>query len=203
MSQAPNKPFAEACEINKHPILEVLRHYFTDPGLVLEIGAGTGQHAIHFASNLKHLIWWPSDLAVNLAGMQLWFDEVDLENLRAPMALDVCLNDWRHECVDYAYSSNTVHIMSWPQVVCLFELLAKAMHAGALFVLYGPFKYGDEHTSQSNYDFDLWLRARDPQSGVRDVYELQKLAAQNQIELIADKEMPINNRSLIWRKLQP
>lgn len=195
-----NKPFSEACEINKEPILQVLKQYFEKPGQVLEIGAGTGQHAIHFAANLAHLNWCSSDRAENLPGIQLWFNEVELTNLKTPVEIDVCHHQWSDDPVDYVYSANTVHIMSWAQVECLFEFLASAMKPAAIFVLYGPFSYNGKHVSESNIRFDQWLKARDPLSGVRDVEALEKLAAVHHMQLLADVEMPINNRSLIWQK---
>ena len=124
------KPYSEACERNREPILQVLRQWFTQPGTALEIGAGTGQHAVHFAGHLPHLQWQPTDCEENLAGIGLWVSEAALPNLRAPLKLDVRDSKWPVETVDYIFSANTAHIMSWPEVELMFAGVGRVLRAG-------------------------------------------------------------------------
>lgn len=194
------KPFAEACEQNKQPILAVLRDQFADCRAILEIGSGTGQHAVYFAARLPHLHWQPSDVAENLPGIRQWLAEDGGDNLADPLRLDVSTSDWPTGPYDGVFSANSVHIMSWPQVEATFAGVGRVLRPGGRFCLYGPFKYHGVHTSESNARFDIFLRQRDPQSGVRDVDDLQALAAAAGLSLIEDIEMPVNNRILVWQK---
>ncbi|MEI2741171.1 MAG: DUF938 domain-containing protein [Candidatus Competibacter sp.] len=192
------KPYSEACDQNKEPILEVLRRFFVRPGRIVEIGGGTGQHAVHFARALPHLDWQATDVADNLPGMRLWFAEAELPNLRPPLALDVRQDPWPVAQADGVFSANTAHIMSWSAVECLFRGVGRLLAAGGVFCLYGPFNYGGQYTSASNAQFDRWLKARDPASGVRDFDDLNRLAETEGLRLLADCPMPVNNRTLIW-----
>lgn len=192
------KPHSEACEQNKEPILAVLREVFTPAGLILEIGAGTGQHAVHFARHLPHLIWQPTDLAENLPGIRLWRAEAKLPNLRPPLELEVCRQPWPVTQAVGVFSANTAHIMAWPAVECLFRGIGQVLESGGAFGLYGPFNYGGRYTSASNAEFDLWLRSWSPDSGIRDFGDLDRLAADNGLRLLRDYPMPVNNRTLIW-----
>lgn len=196
-----NKPFSEACEQNKAPILAVLRNIFTRPGVILEIGSGTGQHAVHFARHLPHLIWQPTDLVEHLPGIELWLADTPLPNLRPPLALDVACQPWPWEIVEGVFSANTAHIMSWPEVEALFHGIGQILAAEGFFCLYGPFNYGGRYTSASNAQFDAWLKIRDPRSGIRDIDALNKLAGQASLVLAEDYAMPANNRTLVWRKI--
>lgn len=194
-----DKPFSEACEENKHPILAVLRRLFRDSAHVLEIGSGTGQHGVFFAGHMPHLLWQTSDLPANHPGIRAWLDEAGLDNLLPPLALDVGQESWpANSAVDGVFSANTTHIMDWGSVVCLFRGVGKHLRPGGLFVLYGPFRYGGSHTSESNARFDAWLKARDPRSGIKDFEALNELAAGNGMALAEDIEMPVNNRILAW-----
>ena len=200
MTRSPEKPFSQACENNKDPILAVLRQVFVGPGLVVEIGSGTGQHALHFAAHLPHLAWQPTDVADNLPGMRMWLAEADLPNLREPLVLDVAQGDWPVTAADYVFSANTAHIMGWPQVVRLFHGVAGLLAPGGAFCLYGPFAYEGEHTSANNARFDASLRQQDPRMGIRDLRELAPLADTAGLTLEADHPMPANNRTLVWRR---
>ena len=144
------KPYSEACEQNKAPILAVLREVFTEPGLILEIGAGTGQHAVHFARELPHLDWQPTDQADYLPGIRLWIDEAGLPNLRQPLALDTRRTPWPVTQAAGAFSANTTHIMHWPAVEGLFRGIGQVLQPGGAFCLYGPFNDNGRHTSASN-----------------------------------------------------
>jgi SAM-dependent methyltransferase len=187
------KPFSEASERNRGPILEVLKRIFSRTRFVLEIGSGTGQHAAYFAAELPHLVWQASDVAENLPGIREWVSEPP------PIELDVD-KEWPQLDVDAVFSANTCHIMSWPQVERMFAEVGRLLPAYGVFALYGPFNYGGRHTSESNARFDAMLRARDPASGLRDVDDIVRLAALNGLGLEEDNAMPANNRLLVFQK---
>ena len=186
------KPFSEASERNRAPILAVLKRVFSDSRLLLEIGSGTGQHAAYFAPELPHLVWQASDVAENLPGIREWVSEPP------PIELDMD-KEWPKLDVDAVFSANTCHIMSWAQVERMFEGIGK-MPTVKIFCLYGPFNYGGKHTSESNARFDIMLRARDPASGVRDFEEIKMLAESAGLSLAEDNAMPANNRLLVFRR---
>lgn len=194
------KPFAESCEQNKMPILAVLQVLLADRQQVLEIGSGTGQHAVWFAQHLPHLIWQTSEVSINLEGINAWLLDAQLPNTPAPLRLDVTQESWPTQPVDAVFSANTAHIMSWEAVQCCFSGVGKILKETGLFMLYGPFSYHGKHTSPSNAQFDHWLKARDPRSGVRDFHDLDQLAQAQQLVLQDDIAMPVNNRILVWRK---
>ena len=194
------KPRSEACERNRDPILAVLRQWFLTPGAVLELGAGTGQHAVHFAQHLPHLTWIPSDREENLAGIEQWVSEVALENLRSPVKLDVMDPHWPVITADYVFTANTAHIMSWTQVEAMFEGVAKIRVSKGVFCLYGPINRDGNYTSDSNRQFDEMLRARDPMMGIRDDQALIRLGRRNGLIFAADNSMPARNRLLVWTK---
>ena len=194
------KPFSQSSEENKEPILEVLREAFATRQRVLEIGSGTGQHAVFFARQLPHLFWQPSELAENLPGIHAWLAEAGLPNVAAPLLLDIERQPWPDSAADAVFSANTVHIISWSQVESLFAGIGALLPAGGVFALYGPFNYGGRFTSDSNARFDQWLKARDPLSGVRDFEAVDALALAAGMTLTRDYDMPANNRTLVWHK---
>jgi cyclopropane fatty-acyl-phospholipid synthase-like methyltransferase len=195
------KPFAESSEQNKLPILEVLKHYFSDVESVLEIGSGTGQHGVFFARQFPWLQWYTSDLKENHAGIHAWLEEARLANIHAPMCLDVNQGNWGDQEYDAIFSANTAHIMDWPSVKHMFEGAARSLRAGGVFCLYGPFNYDGHYSSESNARFDQWLKSRDPESGIRDFEVLCQLAEENGMSLLKDHPMPANNRILVWQKV--
>jgi SAM-dependent methyltransferase len=193
-------PFSAACERNKDPILEVLRVRFAGSAQVLEVGSGTGQHAVHFARALPHLVWHPTEQLVYLADLA---ERVKLEgpdNLRAPTVLDVRQVLWPLRAVDAMFTANTLHIMSWPEVTALFKGLGTVLVPGGVFCVYGPFRYGGKYTSDSNRDFDRMLQERDPLSGIRDVENITVLAGQYGVHMLSDHDLPANNRLLVFAK---
>lgn len=194
------KPFSDACERNQGPILQVLREVFADRARVLEIGSGTGQHAVHFAAGLPHLVWQASDVGVNLSGIRAWRDEAVLPNLPEPIELDLNRQPWPDIGADALFTANTLHIVSWPEVQILFERAAHMLPAGGVLTAYGPFNYGGRYSAESNARFDAMLRARDPRSGIRNFEELDATAQANGLLLLRDAPMPANNRTLVWRR---
>jgi len=195
----PEKPHSPACERNREPILAVLREHFAARRQVLEIGSGTGQHAVFFAAAMPWLQWQASDRAEYLPGIRAWLDDARLPNTPAPLELDV-LAAWPALDVDAVFSANTLHIMGWDGVQALFEGVGKLLaDSGDTLIVYGPFNYGGAYTSDSNRQFDAWLKARDPRSGIRDFEAVDALAEAAGLRLLADIEMPANNRCLVWR----
>ncbi|ROH86006.1 DUF938 domain-containing protein [Stagnimonas aquatica] len=197
------RPYSAASERNREPILTVLRAHFADRRQVLEIGSGSGQHAVHFAAALPALRWQCSDRAEMLPGMRLWLDEAALANTPAPLVLDVGQAEWPAGPYDALYSANTLHIMSWEQVQTLFARLPALTTPDAKLAVYGPFNYGGTYTAPSNAEFDAWLKARDPRSGIRDFEAVDALAREAGLALLADVAMPANNRCLIWQRALP
>ena len=193
------KPYAEACERNRNPILEVLREHFADRRHVLEIGSGTGQHAVHFAAALPQLTWQTSDVDSNLPGIRLWLEEAGLPNLPPPIVLDVT-GAWPDQRFDAVFTANTLHIMGWPEVRTLFAALPKVLATDAVLAVYGPFNYDGRFTSPSNASFDEWLKHRLPESGIRDFAAVDELARSIGFALVVDQPMPANNRTLVWRR---
>lgn len=195
------KPNSEACERNRAPILAVLRDAFADCASVLEIGSGTGQHAVYFGAHLPHLVWQPSDLIEHHAGIRAWLSEAQLENVLPPLALDANGADWPQRQYDAVYTCNTLHIVSRETVERMFAGIARALPLNGVLAVYGPFNYGGDYTSASNARFDAWLKARDPASGIRDFENIDALARSYGFALAHDHAMPANNRTLVWRRL--
>jgi cyclopropane fatty-acyl-phospholipid synthase-like methyltransferase len=194
------KPHSEASERNRDPILKVLQQWLLAPGTVLEIGAGTGQHAAYFALHLTHLTWIPTDREENLAGIRQWVDEAGAANLRDPQQLNVMDPHWPVTEIDYVFTANTAHIMSWTEVEAMFEGVAKVLAPKGLFCLYGPVNRDGQFTSESNRAFDEMLRARDPVMGIRDDQALIALGRRVGLTFVADNSMPARNRLLIWSR---
>ena len=193
------KPYAESCDQNRDCILEVIAPLLADKNSLLEIGSGTGQHAVFFAERLPQLIWQTSDRDENHAGIQQWLDDAGLDNVKQPLSIDVNQADWHSSSYDVIFSANAIHIMSWGSVLNMFTGIGKVLSAGGLLILYGPFNYQGAYTSESNQSFDGWLKDRDPESGIRDFEAIEKLAYQHGMSLYKDLEMPANNRILCWQ----
>jgi len=193
-----DKPFSEACARNRRPILQVLREEFAAVRQVLEIGSGTGQHAVHFAAALPHLSWQCSDVAQQIPGMQLWLDEAKLPNLPPPLVLDVN-GEWPQVRFDAVFTANSLHIMGWSEVQRLFDGLRQVLLPQGRFVAYGPFKVDGQFTSPSNALFDAALREGDARRGIRDAEALDVLARAVGLERVAEYDMPAHNRCIVWR----
>jgi cyclopropane fatty-acyl-phospholipid synthase-like methyltransferase len=195
-----NKPYAESCEQNRGPILTVIKPLLENCVSVLEIGSGTGQHAVYFAAQMPHLVWHTSDCGQYHAGINLWLDDAGLQNVQRPVELDVSRSIWPRIHFDAVFSANTAHIMHWQEVESLFAGVGTILNKGGAFLLYGPFNYAGGYTSASNEKFDRWLKNRDPESGIRDFEELDRLARLAGMRLANDFAMPSNNRILYWCK---
>ena len=190
--------FAESCERNKGPILGVLEKVFADTDYVLEIGCGTGQHAVHFARHLPHLTWLPSDRPGTVHLAQERLEQEGPPNVEPPVEIDVMNLPWGAEA-DGVFSANTLHIMSWREVEAFFSGLGTALRRPGTLSVYGPFRYDGAHTSESNARFDETLKARDRKMGVRDFEAVNSLAEEQGLVLLEDFPMPSNNRTLVWR----
>jgi cyclopropane fatty-acyl-phospholipid synthase-like methyltransferase len=195
-----NKPFAESCVENREPILAVLLPRLTGCSHLLEIGSGTGQHAVYFAPEMPWLTWQTSDRAENHAGIEAWLAESTAGNVVSPLALDVLGDAWPEASYDAVFSANTAHIMSREAVAAMFAGVGRVLADDGIFLLYGPFCYGGRHTAPSNAEFDRWLKARGQDMGVRDRDWLAELAAGAGLAQAEDIAMPVNNRVLVWRR---
>jgi len=189
-------PASDACERNKGPILEVLRRAFAERSHVLEIGSGTGQHAVYFAAHLPHLVWQPSERLAHMATLDARVRRQGSGNLRAPAVLDVGQKIWAVRSVDAVFSANTLHSMPWDDVQPMYAGIDAVLAASGVLCIYGPFRHNGEHIAASNERFDAELRERDPRSGIRDFEAVRELAASHRLRLAADHALPANNRLL-------
>lgn len=194
-------PDAPSCARNREPILEQLRRLLADSRHVLEIGSGTGQHAVHFAPRLPQLTWQSSDRAENLPAIRAWLEAEPADNLPQPLELDV-KGDWPRIDVDTIFTANTLHIMSADSVRQFFDKLPRVLQPGGLLVVYGPVKIGGEYIGPTNADFDLWLKERDSASGIRDLEWLDQLALAAGLVREELNYLPANNQLLVWRKTE-
>ncbi|MHB8914485.1 MAG: DUF938 domain-containing protein [Thiobacillus sp.] len=195
-----DKPYAESCEQNRAPILAVLREALAEQRHILEIGSGTGQHAVYFGAELPHLRWQTADVRVHHPGIHAWLTDAALSNVLPPLVLDVNETDWLDGNYDAVFTANTLHIMSAAEVEKCFTGIGQVLVAGGVLVVYGPFNYCGQYTSESNARFDQWLKSRDPASGIRNFEFVDALARQQGLTLLHDHAMPANNRTLVWSK---
>jgi cyclopropane fatty-acyl-phospholipid synthase-like methyltransferase len=194
-----DKPFSPASERNREPILAVLREHFSDARSVLEVGSGTGQHAVHFAQALPHLMWQASDRAENLPGIRQWLADAVLPNTPEPIELDVN-GPWPNATFDAVFTANTLHIMGWGEVQRFFAMLPRVLNPGARLTVYGPFNRGGKFTSPSNASFDADLKRADPKRGIRDFEAVDRLAQAAGLRLRDDRAMPANNNCITWQR---
>lgn len=194
------KQFAPSCDRNKDEILAVLQDVLPPSGVVLEIGSGTGQHAVHFAARLPHVVWQPTDVKPNLPSIRAWCDEAALDNIRPPLELDLLSQQWPIETAHAVVCINTTHIVAWHGVEKLFAGVGRVLAPGGVMYVYGAYRYATRVLEPSNEEFDRWLKARDAVSGVRDFEAVNALAQRNGLQLTEDRAMPGNNRSIWWTK---
>jgi cyclopropane fatty-acyl-phospholipid synthase-like methyltransferase len=192
--------YSSAAERNRKPIFEQLKDLLPGRGTVLEIGSGTGQHAVYFAENLPYLNWQPSDRCENVPGLEACFARAGNRRILQPLELDVLTDQWPAATYQAAYSANTSHIMSWTAVKAMFAGVGECLVEGGRFCLYGPFNIDGNFTAESNRRFDLQLRAGDPEMGLRDMGDIEKLANRNHLGLERTIAMPANNYLLVFKK---
>lgn len=202
MNSTNDKPRSPACERNRDPILAVLKRYFGDRRSVLEVGSGTGQHAVHFAAAMPWLSWQSSDRADNLPGIRSWLADANLPNTPAPLEFDVSCGPWPTSRYDAVFTANTLHIMAWVEVQQWFAGLPDLLSEDAIVVIYGPFNDDGRYSSPSNAEFDASLRARAAHMGLRDQQAVDALAQAAGLTLIDTIAMPANNRCLVWRRVR-
>lgn len=192
-------PFSPATERNKEAILGVLRRVLPKNAEVLEIGSGNGRHALYFCRDLGSLSWQPTEPEENVGPLAQGLQRAP-DNLRAPLAINVKDARWPVGSFDVVFTANTLHIMCWQAVVAFFCGVGRHLRPGGIAVIYGPFKYNGGHTADSNRAFDLELRRKAPQMGIRDVAELAVLASAAGLALHDDIDMPVNNRVLVFKR---
>mgnify|MGYP003308079666 FL=1 len=197
-----DKYHAESTRRNRTPILEVLKKEIEGSKKLLEIGSGTGQHAVYFSKKLPQILWQTSDRSMNHESIIYWIKRYNLKNLLPPLDIEIGVNEKNINVIfDCVFSSNTSHIMSLENVKRLFALVGKVLNKNGKFFLYGPFKINLEFTTRSNEDFHQKLKAENKLMGLRDIEELDKYAIENNMQNHAFYEMPANNYLSIWKKL--
>lgn len=192
------RPYAESCDQNKDVIHQVIQPYLKPGTNVLEIGSGTGQHAVHFSRLNSEIQWQPSDRAEYLPGITSWLDFANLENLRKPVLLDV-QQEWADEKFDIVFTANSLHIMGDIEAEACIKGAAKCLKSSGHLIVYGPFNYNGQFTSESNCRFESWLKQNNPDSGIKHFEVLNEIAEQSGLKLLDDVAMPANNRILIWQ----
>lgn len=195
------KSFSPAYERNREPIASVLRPLLSAHTRVLEVGSGSGQHAVDFAHLFEQTLWQPSDRPGHLQSILSWRDEANLGNLAEPVELDLADPDgWPADRYDLVVAINVIHIAPWPATQQLFNLAAQVCEENGRVFLYGPFRYQDRPFEPSNAAFDAQLRMNGSESGIRCYQDVNACAATAGFEAEDDQPMPANNRALWWRK---
>lgn len=195
------KKTAPSVARNRGPILEILSLYIKEEkGTLLEIGSGTGEHAIYFAPKFPKLSWVCSDQQENHEVIKAWIEEGNDKNIIGPKSLKIGEDDFPKMSFQYVFTANTLHIMSWKEVKTLIKLIGKRLRQDSLVFIYGPFNYNGEFTSDSNKQFNEWLKQRNPESGIRDFEKVKDLMAKAGLSLEFDHEMPANNRLLVFKR---
>jgi SAM-dependent methyltransferase len=192
---------APAALRNRGPIGEVLREVLPDHGLVLEIAAGTGEHAVHFARMFPHLEWQPSDPDAHARdSIRAWRAEADLPNLLEPVALDASALAWPIDAAQAMLCINMVHISPWGATAGLMRGAGRILPHGAPLILYGPYRRSGVATAPSNEAFDASLKSRNPDWGLRELGDVEAEARRNGLAFERLFEMPANNLTILFRK---
>jgi cyclopropane fatty-acyl-phospholipid synthase-like methyltransferase len=198
----PEKPYAISCDKNSEPILEVLKNYLPQQKSLLEVGAGTGQHAIYMAPHFRGLQWTVADLDDRHEGIKMWLKDFPRANIKGPVTYAIGVSDLDFSQFDTVFTANTLHIVSWELCLKLFDDL-KAMPQDSLFMVYGAFNYNGTFSSESNKDFQDWLMERFPEGGgIKDFEKVCGALAQYDFFLEKDWSMPSNNQLLVFKKTQ-
>jgi cyclopropane fatty-acyl-phospholipid synthase-like methyltransferase len=195
-----NFPYSQACENNKQAILDVFEQKLQGKSSVLEIGGGTGQHAVFFGDKFPNISWQSTDVAENITTLNLRIAHAELKNVPLAFTLNADDSHWSAGKYDAIFTANTLHIMSSESVEKLFAKLSKHLNVNGIVLAYGPFKYAGEFTTDSNASFDLWLKGRNSNSGVRDFERVDELAKNAGLTLLEDNSMPACNQLLVWTK---
>jgi cyclopropane fatty-acyl-phospholipid synthase-like methyltransferase len=198
-----NKPISEACLRNQGPIAEALKERLPSMARLLEIGSGTGQHAVFCAQALPHIKWQTSDLLGNHEGMLQWIEDAGLDNVLPPLELDVdkTLPDFNGMSIDHVFTANTLHYIAWGSVVNMFAKVSALLPKKGLFVIYGPVNVEGQFTSEGNAGLDEWLTTCvNPLAGIKDIADIKQLAKDQGLTLIDNLAMPANNRLLVLQK---
>ena len=195
-----SKPFSQACENNKAPILAVIKTLFRKGITVLEIGSYTTQHVQYFAEHMPQVTWQPSDIPANMHLVEAGLEGVTLKNILPPVSLDVSDRRWPVSMAEGIFSANTLHIMNDQQMADFFRGTGVILAPQEYLCVYGPFRYGGKYTSDSNARFDERLKSEDPKSGIKDFEVANSLASNAGMSLVADHAMPANNQLLVWEK---
>ena len=191
--------FSQAADNNKAPILTVLSKYLQAGDVVLEVGSGSGQHALHMAQALPYVTWYPSEHPAALDTLKHNLEACGSDNIATPLSIDIAKDTWQKPPVNVVYAANVAHIVTPLLGERLVALARNALSGGGLLALYGPFKYAGAFTSESNARFEQWLKARDPRSGIRDFEWMLELASDHDMTLIEDHTMPANNQLLVFQ----
>ena len=202
MNEQSQRPFSQACENNRGPILEVLEPRLQNCRSVLEIGSGTGQHAVYFAGRLPQLVWQTSDLPQNHPGIHQWLADYPGSNLRPPLSLDMAAWPWPVSEVDAVFTANTFHIAAWTEVLGMLDGCARVLPTEGQLIVYGPFNENGEYSSESNARFDQHLRQSAAHQGIRDRQQVAQEALIRGLELQETISMPANNCCLVFRRIE-
>jgi len=195
-----DKPFAPSAERNTAPILAVLSDVLVDVRSVLEVGSGTGQHAVAFAAALPHLHWTTADQTQHHGGIRAWLDAAGLPNVEGPLPLEIGVDAFPAGPFDAVYTANTLHYMPWSAVEQLMAAMSGLLKPGGMLVVYGPFREAGQFVSPNDEGFDAQLRAGAAYRGLRDVEAVEALAVAAGLKRIATHKMPADNRCLVWRR---
>lgn len=191
--------YSEACVRNQEPIRQVMVDWIDSPGLLLEIGSGSGQHALYLSAAFPQLRWQPTDVADWLPSLRQNLCPCPA-NLLEPLVLDLQDSAWPIREANLVFSANTLHIVDWFKVEAFFRGAGRVLSDQGLLFIYGPMRYAGHYTSDSNASFDQWLQQRDPHSGIRDFEAIERLAQAAGLVLEEDRSMPAHNQMLVWRK---
>ena len=198
---AGDRRSAPAALRNRDYIADVLVDWLPQRGLVLEVASGTGEHVVHFAERFSNLEWQPSDMNEDaLASIAAWRSEAGLDNVRAPLAIDVMTRGWPIDRANALLSINMVHISPWAAALGLLDGAARLLPQGGPLILYGPWLKDDIDTGPSNLAFDADLKRRDPAWGLRRVEEFAAEADRRGFALAETRPMPANNQMLLFRR---
>ena len=192
--------YSQAAENNKAPIADVMGKHLPPDASVLEIGSGAGQHALHMAHTFPGITWLPTEREAVVPILRANLALYESHNIQPPLALDLEDFIWSGDPVDAVYAANVMHIVSVTLGERLVQLAAEALKSSGLLMLYGPYKYNGQFTTQSNATFDQWLKDRDPASGVRDFEAVIATAQCTGLTLAQDYAMPANNQMLIFER---